>query len=85
MPFTSESREVTGALRGMVKQTGGREERESARQELLRDMADAKNQDYGTQANTQEGAKLEMRQRVSAFAAEEANNLQSLPSVVSGR
>ena len=75
-PFTTESREVTGALRGMSRQTGGREERESARQQLLRDMTDAKNQDYGSQVNTQEGAKLDLRQRVAAFAAEEADNLR---------
>jgi len=75
-PFTSEPREVTGVLRGMVKITGGREERESARQDLLRDMSDATAQDQGSQANTRSGAQLEMRQRVSAFAAEEANNLQ---------
>lgn len=75
-PFTSEPREVTGVLRGMVRITGGREERESARQDLLRDMSDATAQDQGSQVNTRSGAQLEMRQRVSAFAAEEANNLQ---------
>ena len=75
-PFSSESREVSGALRGMVKQTGGREESESERQQILHDMADAKNQDHGTKADTQEGAKLKFRQRISAFAAEEANNLR---------
>jgi VWFA-related protein len=75
-PFTSDSREVTGALRGMVRMTGGREERESARQELLRAMTDARNQDYGSKVDTQQGAKLDMRQRVSAFAAEEANILR---------
>ncbi len=75
-PFTSEPREVTGALRGMTTQTGGREERESARQLILRDMTDAKNQDYGTQANSQKAAELELRQRVAAYAAEEAYNLR---------
>ncbi len=75
-PFTSEPREVTGVLRGMVKITGGREERETARQDLLRDMSDVTAQDQGSQANTRSGAQLEMRGRVSAFAAEEANNLQ---------
>lgn len=75
-PFTSESRDITGVLRGMVKQTGGREERESARKDLLRDMNDARNQDHGTQVNSQAGAELDLRQRVAAFAAEEANNLQ---------
>ena len=75
-PFTSEPREVTGALRGMVKISGGREERETARRDLLADMNEARNQDHGSKVNTQEGAKLDMRQRVSAFAAEEANNLQ---------
>jgi len=75
-PFTSEPREVTGVLRSMVKITGGREERESARQDLLRDMSDATAEVQGSQVNTRSGAQLEMRQRVSAFAAEEANNLQ---------
>ena len=75
-PFTSDSRDVTGVLRGMVDITGGREERETARQHLLKDMTDARNQDYGSQANTQEGAKLDMRQRVAAFAAEEAENVR---------
>ena len=74
--FTSESRDVTGALRGMVKQSSGREERESARQELLRAMSDARSQDYGSQVDTQRGAELDMRQRVAAFAAEEADYLR---------
>lgn len=75
-PFSSESREVSGALRGMVKQTGGRAESESERQQILHDMADAKNQDHGTKADPQEGAKLKFRQQISAFAAEEADNLR---------
>lgn len=75
-PFTSEPSEVTSALRGMAKQTGGREERESARRDILKDMTEARNQDYGTKGNTQEAAKLDMRQRVSAFAGEEAFNLR---------
>ena len=75
-PFTSQSSEVTGALRSMTRITGGREERESAREDLIRTMADAKNRDYGTDRNTQHGAKLDMRQRVAAFAAEEVNNLR---------
>ncbi len=75
-PFSSESREVSAALRGMVKQTGGREEIESERQQILHDMADAKNQDHGTKTNTQGGAKLQLRQRISAFAAEEADSLR---------
>jgi VWFA-related protein len=74
-PFTSESREVTGVLRGMTKETGGREASESARKALLRDMRDAAAQDYGTQVNTQRGARDDFRARVAAFAAEEANNL----------
>jgi VWFA-related protein len=75
-PFTSDSRDVTGVLRGMVKLTGGREERETARQDLLKAMTEASNQDYGSKANTQEGAKLDMRQRVAAFTAEEAENIR---------
>jgi VWFA-related protein len=75
-PFTSESREVTAALRGMTEQSTGREESESARQEIVRAMADAKNQDYGTQNNSQAGAELDLRQRVAAFAAEEAFKLR---------
>jgi VWFA-related protein len=75
-PFTSESREVTGALRGMAKQSTGREESESARQELLRAMADARNQDHGSDRNSQDGAELGLRQRVASFAAEEAFNLR---------
>jgi VWFA-related protein len=75
-PFTSDSREVTAALRGLVKQTSGREERESSRNDLLRDMTEARNQDYGSQVNTQEGAKLDMRQRITAYAAEEADTLR---------
>lgn len=75
-PFTSDSRDVTGALRGMVKVSSGREQRESTRQQLLRDMADARNQDHGSQVDTQAGAMLDMRQRVSAFAAEESDNLR---------
>ncbi len=75
-PFTSESREVTAALRGMTETSTGREESESARQEIVRAMADAKNQDYGTQNNSQVGAELDLRQRVTAFAAEEAFNLR---------
>ncbi len=73
--FTSDSREVTDVLRGMVRVSGGRESRENARRELLRDMQDAVNRDYGSQVNTQAGARLEIRQKVAAFAAEEANNL----------
>ena len=76
VPFTSESREVSAALRAMAKTSTGREESESTRQELLRAMADAKHQDYGTQNNTQAGAELDLRQRVAAFAAEEAFNLR---------
>ncbi len=75
-PFTSESREVTAVLRAMAETSTGREERESTRQEILRAMADAKNQDYGTQNNTQAGAELDLRQKVAAFAAEEAFNLR---------
>ncbi len=75
-PFTKESREVTAALRAMAETSTGREERESTRQEILRAMADAKNQDYGTQNNTQAGAELDIRQKVAAFAAEEAYNLR---------
>ncbi len=75
-PFTSESRDVTGVLRGMVKQTAGREERESARQEILRDLQDESNRNTGTQARTQEGTKMALRQEVAAFAAEEADALR---------
>lgn len=75
-PFTSESREVTAVLRAMAETSTGREASESTRQDLLRAMADAKNQDYGTQNNTQAGAELDLRQRVAAFAAEEAYNLR---------
>jgi len=75
-PFTSESREVTGVLRAMAETSTGREESESTRQDLLRAMAEAKNQDYGTQNNTQAGAELELRQRVASFAAGEAFNLR---------
>lgn len=75
-PFTTEPREVTDALRSMVRITGGFGARDSERREILRDMTDARNQDYGTQGNSQEGAELESRQRVSAFAAEEANNVR---------
>ncbi len=75
-PFTSQSREVTGTLRSMTMLTGGREERESERQDLLNAMTDARNQDYGGKTNTQQGAKLDMRQRVAAFAAEESYNLR---------
>ena len=75
-PFTSESREVTAALRGIARETGGREERESARQQILRDMSEASSRDHGNQINTQEGAKLDLRQRVAAFSAEEADNLR---------
>ena len=70
-PFTSESREVTEVLRNMVRVTGGRESRENERRQLLRDIQDAVNRDYGTQINTQLGARSEMRQKVAAFAAEE--------------
>lgn len=75
-PFTSDSREVTGALRGMVRVSSGREERESTRTDLLRDMTEASNQDYGSQVNTQQGAKMDMRQRITAYAAEEADSLR---------
>lgn len=74
-PFTSEPGEVNDALRDMVRITGGRESRENERQRLLRDMRDATSRDAGTQINTQEGARLQMRQEVAAFAAEESNNL----------
>jgi len=75
-PFTSESREVNNTLRSMTMQTGGREERESERQELIKAMIDASNQDYGSQHNSQQGVKLGMRQRVANFAAEESFNLR---------
>ena len=74
-PFTSDPHEVSNALRGMVMLTGGRDSRESTRRDLLRDIKDAVNRDYGTDSNTQEGAKLDMRQRVAAYAADEANEL----------
>ena len=47
-------------LRAMAETSTGREESESTRQELLRAMTDAKNQDYGTQNNTQAGAELDL-------------------------
>jgi VWFA-related protein len=75
-PFTSESREVNATLRSMTMLTGGREERESERQKLITDMVNASNQDYGGQHNSQHGVKLDMRQRVSSFAAEEFYNLR---------
>jgi VWFA-related protein len=74
-PFTTESAEVTAALRDMVRLTGGRESRENERQQLLRDIRDTTSRDTGTQRNTQGGARLQIRQEVAAFAAEEANNL----------
>ena len=74
-PFTSDSREVTAALRDMTMVTGGRDSRESARRELLRDIQEAVNRDHGSEVNTQEGARLDMRQRVAAYAAEESNEL----------
>ncbi|MCU0302682.1 MAG: VWA domain-containing protein [Thermoanaerobaculales bacterium] len=76
-PFTSSPSEVNGALRSVVDRTGGREERDSAQRDLLRDMADARNQDYGGKVNTQAGAELDMRQRVTAFAADEADSLRN--------
>jgi len=75
-PFTSEPREVNAALRGMVRVTGGREERESARRDLLRDLSEIQSQELSSQGNSGYGTQLELRQRVAAFAAEEANNLQ---------
>ncbi|MEE4273774.1 MAG: VWA domain-containing protein [Thermoanaerobaculales bacterium] len=75
-PFTSESREVNGALRSMTMATGGREERETERQAIIKAMTDARNQDHGTTVNTQTGARMDMRQRVSTFAAEEAYSLR---------
>jgi VWFA-related protein len=75
-PFTSESREVNGALRSMTMATGGREERETERQAIIKSMNEARNQDYGSSVNTQSGASLDMRQRVSTFAAEEAYSLR---------
>jgi hypothetical protein len=40
-------------------------------------MADARNQDYGGKVDTQAGAELDMRQRVTAFASDEADGLRN--------
>lgn len=75
-PFTTDAGAVNGALRGMAKLVGAREEMESTRRDLIEAMIDARNQDYGTSHNSQAGAKLDMRQRVAAYAREEAENLR---------
>jgi VWFA-related protein len=75
-PFTTNPREVTEQLREMAMITGGRDERESARQDLLHDMAEMSSRDHGTQQDTQASAQAAMRQRVSTFAAEESDALR---------
>jgi VWFA-related protein len=75
-PFTTSPSDVTGVLRDLAMVTGGREEVESERRKLLEAMNDARNQDYGTDRNSQQTAKLHIRQQVASFASEEAYNLR---------
>ena len=73
-PFTSDSREVTDALRDMKRVTGGRVERDNRRNELLERITEVANEDAGS-GNQRYGQEMRLMQDINGYAQEELNDL----------
>jgi len=73
--FTSDTRSVNDALRGLRKYTGGRNERDRARQDAIRIIREGQDQ-QSRQNRSPTGATMSTAYaQIMAFADEEANNL----------
>jgi len=76
-PFTTDPEAVTGALRSVRRHTGGRQERDSARRDIVDALRQAKeeNRERPNSGGSNANIYRNVYHRVRAFADEEANNL----------
>lgn len=70
--FTTDASEVNGALRSLVRMSGGRTTSDNERKAILEDLQEAA---AGTGGREGRSGPMQIRQRIYQYAEEEANNL----------